>query len=112
MEKDGVQQGEVYVKMFVGVNRGLMAHLGANLWQLYSALATFMDRDGSCYPSQIQLAKVMGVSRETVNRRMQKLLKMEWKGEPIVTAHKVRTETNQFDNTIYTLNTDLAFRIF
>jgi hypothetical protein len=108
-----VQQGEVFLKFFVGARNGLMAHLGSDLWHVYCALATYMDKDGVCYPTQKRLAKDLGIRREAVNRRVKKLLEVEWKGEKLVTVEKHRdTRTQAYANTVYKLNTNLAFRIF
>lgn len=110
MQNGGVQQGEVFIKMFAGVRNGLMAYLGSELWQTYSALATYMDRDGYCYPSQSQLARAMGVRRETAGIRIRRLLDIEWQGEKLVTATKARHDGNQFSNTRYWINPNVAFR--
>jgi len=108
-----VQQGEVFIKFYAGARNGLMAHLGADLWHLYCALATYMDRDGSCYPTQKKLARDLGIRRETVNKRLKRLLEIEYNGEKIVTAEKRRDpKTQVYVNTVYKLNTNLAFRIF
>ncbi|PKJ52688.1 helix-turn-helix domain-containing protein [Bacillus sp. SN10] len=110
MQQGGVQQGEVFIKMFAGVRNGLMAYLGSELWQTYSALATYMDRDGYCYPSQSQLAKVMGVRRETAGIRIRRLLEVEWQGEKLVIATKGRHGGNAYANTRYWVNPNVAFR--
>ncbi|EJP81083.1 helix-turn-helix domain-containing protein [Bacillus cereus] len=112
MRNDEVQNGEVFVKFFVGARNGLMAAMGAELWHTYCALATYMDRNGRCYPSQDQLARNLGIRRETVSRRMKRLLDFRWKGEPIVTVERVRTKDNQFTNIVYTVDPSNAFRIF
>lgn len=109
-----VQNGEVYLKFFTGaLHSGLMGAMPADLWQTYCALAVYMDRDGLCYPSQKLLAYRLGVRRETIGRRIQKLLEFEWQGEKVLEiAGKHRGENQQFSNTIYRVNPNLAFRIF
>ena len=108
-----MQQGEVFIKFFAGARDGFIANLGAELFTTYAVLATYMDRNGKCYPTQIQLAKALGVRRETVNARIKRLEAMTWEDEPIITVEKNRNEdTKKYANNIYTLNTKLAFRIF
>jgi hypothetical protein len=109
-----VQQGEVFLKFFVGARNGLIAALGSDLFTTYAVLASYMDREGYCYPSQQLLAANLGVSREAVNRRIKRLLAFEWKGEKLIeSTEKHRDEkTQKWSNTKYKLNTSLAFRIF
>ncbi|MEK4697788.1 helix-turn-helix domain-containing protein [Bacillus sp. FSL M8-0063] len=112
MRDDEVQNGEVYVKFFVGARNGLIAEMGAKLWTTYSVLATYMDRDGYCYPSQDQLARNLGIRRETVSRRIKELLDFRWKGDPLVTVERKRVNGNQFTNLVYCVNPTYAYRIF
>lgn len=109
-----VQQGEVFLKFFVGARSGLIAALGAELFTTYAVLATYMDREGKCYPSQDLLAANLGVRRETVNQRIKKLRAFEWQGEKLILDVERRKDekTQKWGNSIYTLNTSLAFRIF
>ncbi|WP_431819281.1 helix-turn-helix domain-containing protein (plasmid) [Bacillus thuringiensis] len=96
--------------MFAGVRNGLMAYLGSELWQTYCALATYMDRDGYCYPSQSQLGKAMGVRRETAGERIRRLCEVEWQGEKLVVATKAKHGGNKFANTRYWVNPKVGFR--
>ena len=74
---------KVSIDMFHG---GLMAKLGSNNLQTLLALATFMDKDGICYPSQDLLAKGLGLSSRTkANDRIKKLLAFKFNGQAIVT---------------------------
>lgn len=112
MRNEEVQRGQVYVKFFVGARNGLIAEMGARLWTTYSVLASYMDRDGYCYPSQDQLARNLGIRRETVSRRIKELLEFRWEGEPLVTVERKRFKGNQFTNLVYCVNPSYAFRIF
>jgi hypothetical protein len=109
-----VQQGEVFIKLFVGARSGLIAALGAELFTTYAVLATYMDREGICYPSQDLLAANLGIRREAVNKRIKKLKAFEWKGEKLIEeiARRRDEKTQKWSNVVYKLNTNLAFRIF
>jgi hypothetical protein len=108
-----VQQGEVFLKFYVGARNGLIAALGSDLFTTYAVLASYMDREGRCYPSQELLALNLGVRRETVSKRIKKLAAFEWKGEKLLEVTKHRDEKTQaWSNSVYKLNTSLAFRIF
>jgi len=71
-----------------------------------------MDEDGNCYPSQYQIAKDLGCSRETVNRRIQSLLRFRFNGKPIVKSVKVRNEEGKWENTRYTILPVSQLKIF
>jgi hypothetical protein len=103
----------LFVKMQLNTfHSGLAAALGSDLWITLSALASFIDKKGVCFPAQDTLAHRMGVSRTTANGRVKKLLAFHWEGKPIVTARKERGEGGRFDKTIYTLTPESGFTIF
>lgn len=112
MRNDGVQQGELFTKMYHGIRNGMAAAMGADLWHAYSILATYMDRDGRCYPSQEQLARNMGIRRDAVSKRMKRLCEFKWHGEHLVTMEKQRQRGSKFANTVYYVNPNFGFRIF
>lgn len=55
------------------------------------ALASFMDTNGVCCPTQEQLAEIMGVSISTIYRKVNNLLNVEIDGQHIVTRELKQT---------------------
>lgn len=71
-----------YVSMF---DSGLIKEIGAGGYTVLSALASFMNEKGECYPTQRQLAEMLGMSKTTVNNAVKKLLAVRVNGKPILT---------------------------
>jgi hypothetical protein len=91
----------------------MLADMGAERWQTLCVLASYMDADGRCYPTQSHIAKALGVARETANRRVQSLLRYRWRDEPIIAAEKRRNpQTQTWANTVYTLAPASGLSIF
>jgi Helix-turn-helix domain len=76
----------VYTSMFTS---GLVANMGANNFTTLMALASFMDEQGECYPTQIQLAERIGVHKNTINKYVNELLDFRVNDQPIVTRQKI-----------------------
>lgn len=109
----GKSETRIYVKMYVdAVKHGLIADLGDSNWRTLCVIASFMDEQGRCYPTQAQIAKGLGVSRQAASARIRKLLDYRWQGRPLVEAVKVRTDKGTWDNTRYTVLPISQLRIF
>ncbi|MGG0487241.1 helix-turn-helix domain-containing protein [Priestia aryabhattai] len=76
----------VYTSMFT---TGLVASMGANRFTTLMALASFMDENGECYPTQTQLADRIGVHKNTINKYVNELLDFQVNGQHIVTRQKI-----------------------
>ncbi|BAF60348.1 putative transcriptional regulator [Pelotomaculum thermopropionicum SI] len=86
----------VYVRMYVeAVRSGLLAALGVERWATLCVLASHMDKNGICFPTQDQIAKELGVSRKTANKYINSLKEFTWNGSPIIKVEKVG---NGFNN--------------
>ena len=100
----GKKETRIFVKMYVdAVKRGLIADMGAENWQTLCVIASFMDEQGNCFPSQDQIAKGLGVRRETANRRIKKLVEYRWQGRKLIETTRKRTEGGTWENTRYTV---------
>ena len=111
----GNTERRMFVKMyFEARDSGLLAELPDVLWKTLCCLATYIDEDGRCYPSQSRLARDLGISRQHVNKRIQRLLAFRFNGEPIVSMTKIlRGVTDgRWANNIYTLRPISGFTMF
>ena len=99
----GETETRIFVKMYVdAVRSGLIADMGPRNWTTLCVIASFMDEKGECYPTQEQIAKGLGVSRQTANKYINDLLTYQWHGKPVIKAVKTR-KYGRFDKTIYTI---------
>jgi len=109
----GKSETRIFVKMYVGaVRSGLLADMGAENWQTLCVIASFMDEQGECYPTQSQIAKGLGIKRESATRRVKKLADYRWEGRPVITRIKERSPTGTFENTRYTVMPISQLRMF
>jgi Helix-turn-helix domain len=101
----GKKETRIFVKMYVdAVKSGLIADMGAERWQTLCVLASFMNEKGECYPTQDQIARALGISREAANRRIKSLCEYRWNERPVVVKEQRRDEkTNRWENTRYTI---------
>ena len=109
----GKSETRIFVKMYVdAVKGGLIADMGDSNWRTLCVIASHMDVEGNCWPTQDQIARGLGVSRQAASVRVRKLLDYRWQGRPLITAVKVRTDQGQWDNTRYTVMPVSQLRIF
>ncbi|NLS42481.1 helix-turn-helix domain-containing protein [Bacillus subtilis] len=101
----GKSETRIFVKMYVdAVKKGLIADIGAERWQTLCVLASFMNANGECYPTQDQIAGALNLSRESANRRIKALCDYRWQGRPLVVKQRARDEkTQRWDNARYTI---------
>lgn len=87
---DGETRMNVYVRVYTSLfTSGLVAKMGSNRFTTLMALASYMDAEGECYPTQIQLADAIGVHKNTVNKYINELLEFDIEGKPLVTRTKI-----------------------
>lgn len=109
----GKSETRIFVKMYVdAVKHGLIADMGDSNWRTLCVIASFMDEKGNCWPTQAQIAKGLGVSRQAASARIRKLIEYRWQGRTLVEAVKVRTDKGTWDNTRYTVLPISQLRIF
>lgn len=109
----GKTETRIFVKMYVdAVRDGLIADMGARNWTTLCVIASYMDAQGNCYPTQEQIAKGLGVSRQTANKYINDLLEYRWQGKPVVVATKERSDGGRFDNMRYTVKSVSNLEIF
>lgn len=109
----GKAETRIFVKMYVdAVKGGLLADMGDSNWRSLCVIASFMDAQGNCWPTQDQIAKGLGVSRQAASSRIRKLLEYRWQGRALVTAVKGRADDGKWDNTRYTVLPISQLRIF
>lgn len=94
----------IFIKLYVSIRTsGLLAKLSDTDLRTLIALATFMNSEGNCYPSQETLARALGISQPAVAKRMKRLLAFRWQGKALVTARKVRNSNGRYETTVYTV---------
>lgn len=109
----GKEEKEIYLKMYVAaVRSGLIAKLGAKNWTTLCVIASHMNEQRQCYPTQSQIAKGLGVSRQTANKYVNDLLAFRWEDKPVIKAIKDRDEHGRWENTRYTIMSLSCLAIF
>lgn len=106
-------ENRVFVKLFVAARTsGLLKKISNREFKTLIALALYMDENGDCYPSQDQIARDLGISRETANRRIQSLLRFRFDGKPVVKAVRLRNKGGEWENVRYTILPVAQVKIF
>jgi hypothetical protein len=112
----GEAETRVFVKMYFDArDSGLLAAMPERLWKLLCLLATYMDENGNCYPSQATIGKHLGISRITANRWVQELLRFRFQGEPmasLVSLGQPRQYHGRWTHNVYKLYPITGLRIF
>ena len=112
----GNRERRMFVKMYFDArDSGLLAALPDELWKTLCCLATYLDDDGKCYPSQARLATDLGIRREHMNKRIKRLLAFRFHGEPIITMAKSRESRrggSRWANNVYRLRQITGLAMF
>lgn len=81
----GKDTTDVYLKVDVKALRGgLLREVKGSDLTVLIAIASYMNINGTCYPTQRQLAEVTGMSLTTINRAIKNLLDMAVNGHPVL----------------------------
>src|SRR3954468_19511116 len=74
----------VFVKLYVAARTsGLLATISDRDWKTLCTLATYMDGEGFCFPSQAELARALGCSRQMANERVKSLAAFRFQEHPV-----------------------------
>lgn len=106
----------IFIKVYVAVRRsGLLAAMPAELWHTLCCVATFMDRDGRCYPSQDEIARALNINRSSANRRINALARFRFHGKPVLLIEKMQENSGtgmRYASNRYTIMPSSKMRIF
>lgn len=114
----GETERQLFVKMyFEARDSGLLAAIPDRLWKMLCVLATYIDQNGNCFPSQSRIAKDLGIHRQRVNERIQELLDFRFQGVPVISVSKNRDKRSagggtKWANNVYRLYPITGFQIF
>lgn len=103
-----------FVKLYVAAREsGLLAAISDRDWKTLCTLATYMDGDGYCYPSQAELARAMGCSRQMANERIKSLAAFRFNGQQVLVVVKEgRTEKGEWAKNGYRVLPISRLRIY
>ncbi|MEB4782524.1 helix-turn-helix domain-containing protein [Paenibacillus jamilae] len=80
----GSTETRIFVKFYVeAVCSGMMPIWDRNAFLTLIVLASYMGADGTCYPTQWQIANNLGIKRETAGRSVAALAEYRWKGQSL-----------------------------
>lgn len=103
-----------FVKLYVAAREsGLLAAISDRDWKTLCTLATYMDGDGYCYPSQAELARAMGCSRQMANERIKSLAGFRFNDQQVLLVVKEgRTEKGEWAKNGYRVLPISRLRIY
>ena len=85
----GERVERTFVKLYVEARRsGLLSTISDRDWKTLCTVATYMDADGYCFPSQAELAKAMGCSRQMANERVKSLAAFRFQEQAVLLVVK------------------------
>jgi Mn-dependent DtxR family transcriptional regulator len=74
-----------FLRAYLGFwKNGLARELGSDLSATLLCLASYMNKDGECFPIHADLAELLGASRQTISERMKRLEAFRFNGEPVI----------------------------
>lgn len=101
----------IYLRVYTSLfQAGIVKDLKPTNFTVLLAIASFMDAEGNCYPTQRQIADITGITAPTVNKAVNELLDFKVNGSPIISREFV--QHGQFKNSYYTVNPLSQIAIF
>ena len=86
------------------IQSGIIKDIGATEFAVLMAIASYTDNHGQAFPSQRLLADITGLSLPTINKLVNKLLKTEINGVPVLSREFEQTGSKK-KFSVYSLNT-------
>lgn len=81
----GQIEERLFLKLYVAARTsGLLASISDRDWKTLCVLATYMNAEGFCHPSQAELARALGCSRQMANERINHLAQFRFEGKPVL----------------------------
>lgn len=100
-KRNKITEEDIFLKVYKSIfTSGLAAELGRGKLATLIAIASYIDEDGICYPTQQQLAERLGTTIGTINRDVKELLALRIQGKPILTRVKYKTKAGHY-NSVY-----------
>jgi DNA-binding MarR family transcriptional regulator len=101
----------IYLRVYTSLfQAGIVKDLKPTNFTVLLAIASHMDADGNCYPTQRQIAELTGITPPTVNKAVNELLEYKVNDKPIISREFV--QSGQFKNSYYTVNPLSQIAIF
>ena len=103
----------MFIKMYFEAREsGLLASIPGELWKMLCCLATYMDENGNCYPTQERIGRDLGTRRQRVNERIQDLLNFRFNGQPVLSLKPKTRVRGRWNNNVYRIQPISALKIF
>ena len=85
----GQVEERLFLKLYVAARTsGLLGEISDRDWKTLCVLATYMNAEGFCHPSQAELARALGCSRQMANERVNHLAQFRFHGKPVLLVVK------------------------
>ncbi|MCS0827453.1 helix-turn-helix domain-containing protein [Cytobacillus firmus] len=105
------KKDSIYLRLYLSAfKEGLVAKLTGNQLKVLLTIASYMNEDGECYPTQEQIAERSGIALGTANKAVKDLLDMEFNGKPLLSREIVHK--GYFKNSMYKVNPISQVAIF
>ena len=109
----GDRERRMFIKMyFEARDSGLLAAIPGELWKMLCCLATYMNEDGNCYPTQDRIARDLGIRRQRVNERIRDLLNFRFQGQPVLILKPKTRVRGRWSNNVYFIQPISSLKIF
>lgn len=106
-----IEEKDVFMKVHLTFYKsGLSQRLGIYMAGILTAIASYMDENGECYPTQRQLAERTGMDTKTLNKHLNILLNVRVNGKPLITRKFVKGRA--YSNSVYVVQPISQITIF